>query len=288
MQVSYCSRLHRNRHAFTLVELLVVIGIIALLISILLPSLQKARESAVRTKCMSNQRQLLIALEMYKSSSDGWLPNYIDGGNMAGSIILRYEYGDWQAWQSHPTRKFGTEQGWVHMGRMIPRKFVKDGQIFYCPANKIHLDYEQAWVGNPNAFADTNWSRLYGGYLYRPGGHGSTGHLDSLSSAPPEGAAERNWIDNATHGKIKGVKSLTADFFGYNPFWLANWPHTRPYGIVVGWSDSHVTYEPLAEKDWYIIGGYTALGQADKHMHLLFRWAFDLQDIQKVRNELGI
>jgi prepilin-type N-terminal cleavage/methylation domain-containing protein len=61
--------------AFTLLELLVVIGIIAILAALLLPALMGANERARRVNCKSSQRQFLLAVQMYADDSQQWLPN---------------------------------------------------------------------------------------------------------------------------------------------------------------------------------------------------------------------
>jgi prepilin-type N-terminal cleavage/methylation domain-containing protein/prepilin-type processing-associated H-X9-DG protein len=73
--------------AFTLVELLVVIGIIALLMGILLPVISRAREQANRTACMSNLREIATSMRMYTEEAGGRLPNSNVPGNNATDYL---------------------------------------------------------------------------------------------------------------------------------------------------------------------------------------------------------
>ena len=86
--------------AFTLIELMVVVSIIAVLISILLPSLGAAREQAKVVKCAAQMRQLGVGVRYYSADNNGWIPgNYYAGGSdgseetphvLAAEVIARY------------------------------------------------------------------------------------------------------------------------------------------------------------------------------------------------------
>jgi len=73
-EIDMSTRTGKLHAGFTLVELLVVIGIIALLISILMPALSKAREAAITLRCAANLRQIGIGFQMYRSDWQNFLP----------------------------------------------------------------------------------------------------------------------------------------------------------------------------------------------------------------------
>ncbi|HSI35449.1 MAG TPA: prepilin-type N-terminal cleavage/methylation domain-containing protein [Tepidisphaeraceae bacterium] len=109
-----------RRPAFTLVELLVVIGIIALLISILLPSLSKAREQGNRVKCLSNMRQLGLAMQLYTGDNKGAVPR---------PSTATGQFEDWIYWQSARD---------PNEGRLV--KYQGDGgtfnpELYRCPSD---------------------------------------------------------------------------------------------------------------------------------------------------------
>lgn len=120
---------HR-KHAFTLIEVLVVVAIIAVLISVLLPSLGKARDSAKTVACRANVHQMGLALQMYTQSSKYYPGHHLPNATATQYILwpgrlLRYMGGS------------GKRTGGMH-------------QVYFCPSSK----YKKRWDGTQRIWWD--------------------------------------------------------------------------------------------------------------------------------------
>ena len=143
----------RRVRAFTLVELLVVIGIIAVLVGILRPVLGKARESARRTACLSTLRQVHAIFHMYALENHDRVPlGYRRNIKQFNSMVYS-----------------GTSQKFCVFGILYMNGKMNEPDVFFCPSNldpqSIMGSEKNPWppdpVGNPT-------QNVYAGYGCRP------------------------------------------------------------------------------------------------------------------------
>jgi prepilin-type N-terminal cleavage/methylation domain-containing protein len=123
-----------RKRGFTLVELLVVIGIIALLISILLPALSRAREASQRTVCLSNLKQLGTAMQLYATEFKDYIPiGYMDQKQFSYVAYHRNTISTPRV----------TQMGFLVIGRSIT-----EGKAFFCPS-EVDPAFQYSTPENP-------------------------------------------------------------------------------------------------------------------------------------------
>ncbi|MCC7349453.1 MAG: prepilin-type N-terminal cleavage/methylation domain-containing protein [Phycisphaerales bacterium] len=249
-------RQHENhphvRHGFTLVELLVVIGIIALLISILMPALTKARQSANQIACGSNLRQWGMAVQQYVSDNKGKLPPYWSENSAP--------YG--AAWDSTLAKYIGLTP--ISLSDPPATQYAQWLENFYKPIHRCPAD--------PETYVSVNYGGIYDGnvayYAKVIAPFAYTNYYGNWSQIPiakirnsaqvvlfTEGYREvyslKNWVPDVDTDADGVVDTNSGLWGGGAYYWYQyNGGHPKVHGgrVNICLVDGHV--ENLPYKDW--------------------------------------
>ena len=232
-----------KRKGFTLVELLVVIAIIALLMSMLMPALNMAKEQAKRSWCLANQRGVMLCTRTYIQGNDDWLPQ-----------------GDRMNW---------VLMGWIDLPVLLMGEGINP-KTFHCPGDirkpgciTAHMDYfsggwytltDSDWLGGappPGVDNRHDFSYRWPGKMYNKVG-------------PNRLAA---WPYEYTNYRLSDIRYPSRLFaFGDENYVIDNsyhWAHCPPgpgkKGIAGGFLDGHAKFHFTSELDierFHLLDGY--------------------------------
>jgi prepilin-type N-terminal cleavage/methylation domain-containing protein/prepilin-type processing-associated H-X9-DG protein len=244
-----------RRKAFTLIELLIVIAIIALLAAILFPVFARARESARRASCLSNLKQIGLGIMQYTQDYDDRLPQalYDSLDTYSGTEIT-------------PAKSFYTTTGSYGKNRYLTwmdfvYPYVKSTQIFVCPSASV--DTSTTPVRKPTDTPSYGYNNAFGGKFNYYGSYGGTTY------GAPTGSIALSSIARAAE-TIMVLDYYDPGAITATPYSHMNWvrnadqkvknrviPHLE--GGNVAYADGHVKWVPGAK----FAGQATKLTSAD-------------------------
>lgn len=135
--------------AFTLIEVLVVIAIVALISALALPAFSRSREQAKRSKCLGHIRQVYGAVGAFAAQNDGEIP-------------VGYRMGKKQF---ATTLYSGSIGRYVLLGKLFESGFLTDPAVLFCPSER---DPKQAWNTPDNPWPPASSKNTQGGYACAP------------------------------------------------------------------------------------------------------------------------
>ncbi len=212
-----------RKAGFTLIELLVVIAIIALLAALLLPALASAREAGRKASCLSNLRQIGLAIHAYAADYGGRIPYGPKAPPFTSPADLYPSTGA-------PTSLISLQTGApAGLGLLLQQHLCNQPRVLFCPGNDQPLDAaaELARVGASQAQCS---------YYYRHAG--ITQLFDTPGDAPPPDHLQLDRLGDNRNGLP--IRALAIDTLCLCPPDLAVFTHESPAAVcghpLLGWS----------------------------------------------------
>ena len=233
---------HRNTSAggFTLIELLVVIGILGVLAAILFPVFGRVRDQARRASCISNLKQLGLAMLQYTQDNDERLPNASHGGDVGMA-----QSGVWMYYSTYPA--FDAENGF-DPSRSSIFPYVKSKAVFVCPSDSagqkagnsyaynscltVPNDAQSVWPGKSTATIENPTGTLLLAEE-ETRGMSTNDALLNLFGPGPQGYDSAEYSTRHTDGSCILLLDGHAKFHTYSRLIALN----LPTGNSVAWGD---------------------------------------------------
>lgn len=275
----------RNNAGFTLVELLVVIAIIGILVALLLPAVQSAREAARRTKCGNNLKQIGLALQNYHDTFGTFPPALLGSGrfnnsgyhashggvkNTTGWTLLLPFFEETSMFDNYDFGQCSSSSS--PYGHAVAGSDLTNHEIYSqrlegleCPSHPESGLSSSSGAGGTSFYSRrdavrtsylfasgvfTDYNDKYTVYNYdiRQGTFGNDGAANMASIT--DGTSNTIAVGEAAGGRFKTSSS-------YGP-WGLNGTHTCCHGRVVSGSSATVTHanNPIYARDWHINSAY--------------------------------